>query len=117
MIGTVVGFLLALAVISFAQAQGVHHHHGKTSAVDRFYSTWNKPDKPDQSCCNRLDCDDAQARYINGEWWALRKRDNKWLRIPPQKMELNRDSPDGRSHLCASLHSDEVYCFIVGAGG
>jgi hypothetical protein len=42
-----------------------------------------------------------------------------WIPIPPHKVEQKRDSPDGRSHLCARPESNGqfyVFCFIRGSG-
>ena len=53
---------------------------------------------------------------------ALRREDGKWLKVPQAKVELNRDSPDGQSHLCAPppetehLYENGVICFKEGGG-
>ena len=46
-------------------------------------------------------------------------QDGKYIPIPPDKVERNRDNPDGRNHLCAPppnvLHpSNTVFCFALG---
>lgn len=112
----VAGFLLSAPAL----AQETHTHHGRTAAtaVDRFYSTWMKPDKPNESCCNKTDCDEAEVRIIGGAIWAKRKRDALFRLVPAAKIEVNRDSPDGRNHLCApNWNAHEVYCFVAGVGG
>lgn len=108
----VAGFLLA----GPALAQEVHHHPGKSSTVDRFYSTWMKPDRPNESCCSRTDCDEAEVKNINGQWWAKRARDNRWVLVPAEKIERHRDSPDGRNHFCASNYDLTPYCLVIGSG-
>lgn len=110
--------LAATLALAAAQAQDIHHHAGKAPAVDRFYSTWMKPDRPNESCCNRTDCDEATVRIIDGAIWAKRKRDTLFRLVPAAKIEVNRDSPDGRNHLCApNWNAHEVYCFVAGIGG
>lgn len=106
--------LMGALVLTPALAQD--HHHPPQDAVlhDIFYSTWMRPDQPTVSCCNKVDCAPAEARMTSGGWVARRRNDTQWFRIPPEKIELNRDSPDGRSHLCAA---DKVFCFIAGTAG
>jgi hypothetical protein len=78
------------------------------------------PDNPDLSCCGQYDCYPTEARNENGVWFAKRREDGQWLRVPPEKVEHNRDSPDGRSHLCAPgperAYLADVFCFIAGNG-
>jgi hypothetical protein len=105
----------------YSETPPVHHHEGMSPAVDRFYSTWFRPDLPDKSCCNKNDCYPTKAIFKDGQWWALRRDDDKYLPIPWEKVERNRDSPDGRSHLCAPVanhvgYVPDVFCFILGGG-
>jgi hypothetical protein len=37
--------------------------------------------------------------FKDGQWWAFRREDDKYIPVPWEKVERNRDSPDGRSHL------------------
>lgn len=98
-------------------AQARHHPKEDEDVHTQFYSTWMRPDMPTVSCCNKLDCAPAESRMVNGEWQARRKGDKSWLKVPASKIELNRDSPDGRSHLCAQWGQVEiVFCFIAGSG-
>jgi hypothetical protein len=92
-----------------------HHHPPADAAIhDKFYSTWERPDQPGVSCCNKQDCAPAEARMIGGKWHARHVGQAEWLPIPDAKIERRRDSPDGRNHLCAM--SGLVFCFIAGAG-
>jgi len=86
---------------------------------EKFYSAWHMPDNPSVSCCNQADCYPTEIKYVDGEIYAKRREDGKYIPIPPQKVERNRDNPDGRNHLCApppSVYhpSDTVYCFALG---
>lgn len=115
-------FALALACALFAvpvQAEDHQHKHPNATyfgATAKFYETWMRPDMPTSSCCNKQDCDAVeQVRQHNGQWEAKPQGSNAWISIPPEKVELNRDSPDGRSHLCRA--GSTVFCFIAGAGG
>ena len=105
--------LLLTVVPAFAQ----HSHEG---AAGRFYETWRKPDNPSQSCCSHMDCYATEARFRDGEWYALRREDGKWLHVPQEKIETERNNPDGRNHLCAHppiTGSNVPLCFIPGWGG
>jgi hypothetical protein len=100
----------------------IHHHADMSLSVDRFYSTWFMPDNPSKSCCNTNDCYPTEVEFRGGQWWAKRREDGEWLPIPAEKVERNRDNPDGQSHLCApppnSLNyaPKEVFCFSLGGG-
>lgn len=105
--------LLPLAVARLA-AQEHHHPPQHAQLHNDFYRGWMRPDQPLVSCCSNLDCAPAEARMMNGQWVARKYGETVWHRIPPEKVEYNRDSPDGRSHLCSG--GDLVFCFIAGSG-
>jgi hypothetical protein len=115
---------LALALVA-GPAVADHQHPTETitDEVGRFYAGWMRPDRPNISCCDRKDCYATEARFVNGQWQALRREDGKWLTIPESKIERNREMPDARAHLCApppqseSLYENGVICFGSGAGG
>ena len=117
-LAAMLGFLLA---VSSAAAQE-HGHPAQDEAVhEKFYSTWYMPDDPSKSCCNKADCYPTEAKFLGGNIYARRREDGKYILVPPQKVEHNRDNPDGRSHLCApppnrSYPSDAVFCFTLGGG-
>jgi hypothetical protein len=77
------------------------------------------PDHPTVRCCNEADCYPTEIEYIDGAIYAKRREDRKYIAVPSEKVERNRDNPEGRSHLCAPppniLHqSDVVFCFALG---
>ena len=87
------------------------------------------PDNPSRSCCNKADCYPTEVKFQHGQWYALRREDRKYIPVPWQKVELNRDNPDGRNHLCAppptatsgipsvrKCPRDTVFCFALGSG-
>jgi hypothetical protein len=109
--------LIYLGSINFVKA---HDHPKQDEALHlKFYRTWMMPDRPTVSCCNDRDCYPTEARKIGDRWEAKRREDGKWLVVPPEKIEQNRDNPDGRNHLCAQPpeHGNGVHCFTLGAGG
>ena len=88
---------------------------------EKFYSTWFMPDEPHKSCCNNADCYPTRVQFHDGQWWAMRREDGKYIPIPWKKVEINRNNPDGRNHLCApppsSYHApNTVFCFALGGG-
>ena len=119
----VVAISAVFAIAPTASAQD-HRVHPTTDMPlhEKFYATWMMPDDPKQSCCNKADCYPTQARFANGQWWALRREDRKFIPVPWSKVERRRDNPDGRNHLCAPppntmIHAaDTVFCFALGAG-
>jgi hypothetical protein len=103
-----------------AMAQERHQHPPQDMEVhEKFYSTWFMPDEPSKSCCNKADCYPTLVRYQDGQWWAMRREDHKFIPIPWKKVEIN--NPDGRNHLCAPPPSSHyapntVFCFALGGG-
>jgi len=104
------------------QNQTAHRHHPAQDQLlhEKFYSTWHMPDNPAFSCCNNADCYPTEIKSVDGKIYAKRREDGKYILIPPQKIERNRDNPDGRNHLCAPPPGfaknpvDTVYCFALG---
>lgn len=113
--------VVALALVwvmwraSPVNAQAPHPDH----AADHFYTSWMMPDNPQTSCCSREDCAPAQAKVVDGKWFARWTDADEWTEIPPHKVERIRDMPDGRAHLCGrpSPFGLMVFCFGAGAGG
>ena len=118
-------WIILLGSIATVQAQetgrgAVHRQHPPQDQGlhEKFYSTWHMPDNPGISCCNSSDCYPTDIKYIDGQIYARRREDGRYILIPPQKVERNRDNPDGRNHLCAPPPAlspmDSVYCFALG---
>jgi hypothetical protein len=115
------GALVTPGLAQDEQSQtGLHRHPPQDQPLhEKFYSTWRMPDNPSASCCNDADCYPAEIKYVDGNIYAKRREDGKYIPIPPEKVERNRDNPDGRNHLCApppnAFHSsDTVFCFALG---
>ncbi len=112
--------VLLLLLGSCGHAAYAQHPTQDLQIHERFYRTWLMPDKPFQSCCSDHDCYPTEVRYRDGNTYARRREDGRWMLIPPQKIEQKRDNPDGRNHLCAPppspMNNDAVYCFIAGSG-
>lgn len=109
---------IALGVLIYPAASQ-HQHPPQDRAIhEKFYSTWMRPDNPNISCCNEKDCYPTEARKTADGWLARRREDGVWLSVPDNRIERNRDNPDGRNHLCAPppIAGDTVYCFSVGGG-
>ena len=99
---------------------GLRHHPPQDQLLhEKFYSTWHMPDRPSVSCCNDADCYPTEIKYVDGNIYAKRREDGKYILIPPEKVERNKNNPDGRNHPCApppnAFHpSDTVFCFALG---
>lgn len=121
LLSIVAQFALAAAVSAQEADPGVRHRHhpAQDQALhEKFYSTWHMPDNPTLSCCNNADCYPTEIQYSDGRLYARRREDGKFIPVPAQKIERNRDNPDGRNHLCAPppaiSRPDTVYCFALG---
>lgn len=112
MAASVVAALLAFLLASPA-ASGAEHSHG--GAVGKFYETWTMPDRRTVSCCNKRDCYATEAKQVGQFWFARIRETGQFVRVPPEKIETERDNPDGQNHLCASP-AGQVYCFQIGGG-
>jgi hypothetical protein len=71
------------------------------------------------SSCTRSSIQHGTCPIIRPPAVAKRREDGKYIPVPPEKVERNRDNPDGRNHLCAPppnvFHpSDTVFCFALG---
>lgn len=119
------GWIVIVALFSFffltQRGRGQHRHPPQDVAIhEQFYKTWMMPNAPHVSCCDLGDCYPTEARFENGSWYARRREDGAWLKVPAEKVEQNRDNPDGRNHLCAPRPeraiTSEVYCFTAGTG-
>jgi len=84
-----------------------------------FYSHWKR--KTDGgSCCNDHDCYPTQAHFDaeKGVWYARRREDGRWLRVPKYVFDQATDasrSPDGRPHLCAVAPHGSGRTFYFGS--
>jgi hypothetical protein len=113
-------FMAALWVVFSYPVMAQEHRHPPQDVQlhEKFYSNWYRPDMPSQSCCNKQDCYPTQFKRIGGTWFALRREDQKWIRVPFEKFERNRESPDGQAHVCMQPpgSNDAVFCAVVGEG-
>jgi hypothetical protein len=114
--------LFSLGCCAFADEP--HKHRPQDLDIHhKFYKTWTMPDNRAISCCHDDDCQPAEARQrADGSWEARQEGDpGGFTPVPKAKVEYDRDSPDGRNHLCGrrlGIGNDfYVYCFISGAGG
>ena len=112
---------LVSALIGHARAQHSGHRPQDMELHRRFYNSWMMPDNRAISCCHDQDCRPAEARMVNGQWMARQEGDDgDFTPIPENKIETERDTPDGRNHLCGrrnSPHDFTTFCFIAGSGG
>jgi len=118
-------YVVLLALIStpiVAQERHAGHPAADLPTHEKFYSTWFMPDQPNKSCCNKADCYPTEVKFQNGQWFAQRREDGKFIPVPWSKVERNRDNPDGRNHVCmppptaTSYQPNTVFCFALGGG-
>lgn len=123
----VLGLMIAGIIVLSTSSWGQEHSHKGT--VGEFYARWMQPPLREVSCCNHEDCYATPIKLVDGRYYALRREDQRWLLIPPGKLEQQQQSdenilnaPDGRSHACipkppaADQHDPEtVYCATLGS--
>ena len=83
----------ALATLARAQEHHAGHPAADMPIHEKFYSTWFMPDEPTKSCCNKADCYPTEATFKDGQWFARRREDGKYIPIPWQKVERNSGQP------------------------
>jgi hypothetical protein len=100
------------------QNQAAHRHHPAQDRPlhERFYSTWHMPDNPAFSCCNNADCYPTEIKSVDGKIYAKRREDGKYILIPPQKIERNRDNPDGRNSTAGLREEPRRYRLLLRVG-
>lgn len=126
-----IGILVAVQPLR-VRADDEHEHSGhppQDQAIhEQFYSNWLRPDENlrntdgarQHSCCNKQDCApvDAVEYKKDGTIWMLRHVDQRWILVPPEKLEHSypdqRQSPDIRAHMCST--GVTVYCAVLGGG-
>jgi hypothetical protein len=114
--------ILLAPALAIAQEEEHFHPPQDIEAHEKFYSTWYMPDNPARSCCNKADCYPTEIKMQGRNIYARRREDGKLILVPPHKIELNRDNPDGRNHMCApppeasAYPPDTVFCFALGGG-
>ncbi len=103
-------------------ARGQHHPPQDTELHHKFYATWLRSDIREagqrvHSCCSQQDCYPTQFKMIGGRWHALHRETGRWIIVLDSQFEHNapdpRESPDGRSHLCASPLGN-TFCAVLG---
>ena len=119
LIGAALVALIMVLGVHFAHAQEHRHPPEHQDLHEKFYSNWMMPDNRNVSCCHGEDCKPAQSRRLNGKWQSRHSDADEWTDIPEYKIETERDSPDGRSHLCGrkGWFGMSVFCFLPAAGG
>lgn len=101
------GVLLILAILSI----------GSAFAHDP-YSGWTQPGTG-KSCCNQMspdrssgDCRPVRSyKGDDGRHYVFLS--GRWQPVPAERV-LQIPSPDGNSHACANVETDEIHCFVPG---
>jgi hypothetical protein len=94
------GICVCCGLVMPVRAQDEHEHIARQYPPqdqplhEKFYSTGHMTDHPYVSCCNDADCYPTEIKYVDGNIYAKRRGDGKYIPIPPEKIERNRDNPD-----------------------
>jgi len=115
-------FLLGFALMVLARSGHSQEHSGHRpqdmELHNKFYKDWKMPDKPWAPCCSDRDCQPAASKFEHGHWYGKWEEHDHYTEIPDAKVEQNRETPDGRSHMCGYRDGTDfhVYCFVRGGG-
>lgn len=112
-----VSFIAAMPTI----AQQHSHPAGEEATLhEEFYLSWKRKHidlfPTVKGCCSGGDCYQTLAEYRQGQWFALRREDKKWIPIPERKVDYGA-SPNGRALLCNPdltspyFRDNFVWCF------
>lgn len=119
-LGLLVAYAAGMFLLGKYCAANAAPGHSHADAAGRFYQTWMMPDAPHVSCCSDEDCAPSQSRLAtDGAWEARWSDEDEWVAVPAAKVEVNRDTPDGRSHMCGRRGRGGefyVFCFVRGSG-
>jgi GH15 family glucan-1,4-alpha-glucosidase len=118
-------WLVGLLLIATPIAAQEHFHPPQDAQLhDQFYNTWSRPNGGQPrvaSCCNKHDCYPTRIERRGASWYALRREDHAWIRIPQGLLEHEqldpRESPDGQNHACIAppQYGNVVYCAVLGS--
>ena len=115
--------LLRQAFSMEAHAEEVQHRHPPEDAQshEQFYKNWTQPDNREASCCNLQDCFPTEIKVIEGKLFAKSKWTQRWVYIPPNKIDREARPYDGQNHACMTLPNaeypgDQPLCFAYGLG-
>lgn len=114
--------LLAATCIPAMGQDGHRHPPQDVEAHKSFYWYLTRPDIENAqrgSCCGDGDCYPTPARFVNGQWQALRREDQQWIAIPESRVVTREDElarrPDQQATLCATVST--LYCFVPPQAG
>ena len=111
--------LAAALVIASLVIRIEEDHQGYRGLHEQFYQSWTLPNYRSVSCCNKMDCAPAWAKWENGHLFMKRSFDTKWTEVKASILESNqsdpRESPDGQSHVCINS-SGQAICAVLGSG-
>jgi hypothetical protein len=122
--GIVLGILAAMFIGNVKAEE--HGHPARDMEIHhKFYNTWMMPQNRTVSCCHEEDCAPAESKFENGQWLARKDSEPnaEFTPVPPERIEKERDTPDGRSHVCGRRYGFSggtaltIFCFLPGAGG
>lgn len=120
----VTALVLAALVLVCTPAPAQEHHHPPqdADAHETFYRHLKRPDIEGAlpgSCCGKHDCYATPARYVNGQWQALRREDQVWIVVPEERVVTREEElalrPDHQAVLCAL--PTFTYCFVPPQSG
>jgi hypothetical protein len=108
------GVCLLGALGAYAQSGHERFHH--------YYLHWKQPGTT-VSCCNARttqfgiesgDCEPTRYELRQGDWYAWHRQQDKWIKVPDDRLLRERNPSGEEGHLCSVNHSGQwvILCAV-----
>jgi hypothetical protein len=112
---------LCAIIVVLAQLSPAYAQHGH-ERWHQYYRTWLQPGTT-VSCCNARitqfgiesgDCEPTKYEMRNGDWYAWHRQQDKWIKVPDDRLLRERNPSGEEGHLCSVNHSGQwvILCAV-----
>ena len=104
-------FCLALSLVSGTALAWARPPDGADPALHGWFESLKQPGTG-FSCCSMADCRPTDYRLGADGYEAL--LDDKWVRVPAERVLVGHTNPVGRAVVCRSPANGSILCFVPG---
>ena len=104
-------FLLGILLAGAMAIRAAARFYVRPARAHEPYGGWVNP-TTGASCCNDQDCHPVRS-YLGDDGVHYVFLSGRWKPVPAARV-LKIPSPDGNSHVCDNVMTDEIYCFVAG---